>query len=333
MRTWLLHIAGGYSLRETVVLAKSSGIADVSDVALLKRLRRAEEWFKALAGALFRESGMSIPRCAKQVRMRLVDGTIVKEPGKTGSQWRFHYRLQIPKLICDSFKLLPANGEGVGESFEHFPVNKNDCVIGDRGYSTARGIRYITDQQGHVIVRVNTAALKFHHYLGAPFDLLKAIGSLLVFGQLQEWSVVIPCPDSGHIEGGVCAIRKSEHAIQLALKKLRREASKKQKILQPETLEYAQYVIVFTTLPVISFQVADVLEWYRVRWQMELIFKRLKSLTGLGHLPKYDEASSRAWLYGKLFIGLLTEKLLQYATRISPWGYLVAKNGCPKQLA
>jgi len=98
-------------------------------------------------------------------------------------------------------------------------------------------------------------------------------------------------------------------------------------------LEYAQYVIVFTTLPVISFQVADVLEWYRVRWQMELIFKRLKSLTGLGHLPKYDEASSRAWLYGKLFIGLLTEKLLQYATRISPWGYLVAKNSCPKQLA
>ena len=61
---------------------------------------------------------MSIPRCAKQVRMRLVDGTIVKEPGKTGSQWRFHYSLQIPKLICDSFKLLPANGEGVGESFE-----------------------------------------------------------------------------------------------------------------------------------------------------------------------------------------------------------------------
>jgi hypothetical protein len=94
MRTLLLHIACGYSLRETVVLAKSSGIADVSDVALLKRLRRAEEWFKALAGALFRESGMSIPRCANPVRMRLVDGTIVKEPGKTGSQWRFHYSLR-----------------------------------------------------------------------------------------------------------------------------------------------------------------------------------------------------------------------------------------------
>src|SRR5438094_10467237 len=147
MRTLLLHIAGGYSLRETVVLAKSSGIADVSDVALLKRLRRAEEWVKALAGALFRESGMSIPRCAKQVRMRLVDGTIVKEPGKTGSQWRFHYSLQIPKLICDSFKLLQVNEEGVGESLEHFPVNKNVCVIGDSVYSSDKVICYITDHQ------------------------------------------------------------------------------------------------------------------------------------------------------------------------------------------
>src|SRR5437764_15042852 len=127
---------------------------------------------------------MSILSYVKKVCIIFVNVTIVKDPGKSGSQWRFHYSLQIPKLICDSFKLLPVNGEGVGESFEHFPVNKNDCVIGDRGYSTARGIRYITDQQGHVIVRVNTAALKFHPYLGAPFDLLKAIGSLSVFGQL-----------------------------------------------------------------------------------------------------------------------------------------------------
>src|SRR5207302_1061724 len=65
---------------------------------------------------------MSIPRCAKQVRMRLVDGTIVKKPGKTGSQWRFHYSVQTPKLICHRVELLAVNGAGVGESCEHFPV-------------------------------------------------------------------------------------------------------------------------------------------------------------------------------------------------------------------
>ncbi len=52
------------------------------------------------------------------------------------------------------------------------------------------------------------------------------------------------------------------------------------------------------------------------------MFKRLKSLAGLGHLPKHDEVSARAWLYGKLFTGLLVEKLIEYAKTISPWGYL-----------
>jgi IS4 transposase len=64
-----------------------------------------------------------------------------------------------------------------------------------------------------------------------------------------------------------------------------------------------------------------VLDWYRLRWQIELVFKRLKSLARLGHLPKYDDQSSRAWLYGKLFVALLTHKLIRQARDFSPWGY------------
>jgi len=80
-------------------------------------------------------------------------------------------------------------------------------------------------------------------------------------------------------------------------------------------------VIVFTTVPHKDFPAKAVLKWYRLRWQIELVFKRLKSLAGLGHLPKYDEMSVKAWLYGKLFVGLLVEKLIHYAKINSPWGY------------
>ena len=100
-----------------------------------------------------------------------------------------------------------------------------------------------------------------------------------------------------------------------------RQAKKRQRQIKAETLEYAKYVIVFTTLPSQDFTTQRVLEWYRLRWQIELSFKRLKSLASFGHLPKYDEVSARAWLYGKLLVGLMTEKLLRYARAISPWGY------------
>ena len=55
----------------------------------------------------------------------------------------------------------------------------------------------------------------------------------------------------------------------------------------------------FTTFPCsMNLAGADVLEWYRLRWQVELVFKRFKSLAQLGHVPKYDDDSAKAWLYG-----------------------------------
>ncbi len=119
--------------------------------------------------------------------------------------------------------------------------------------------------------------------------------------------------------GRLCVIRKSEQAIGRAQRRLQRRASKKQMALDPQTLELAQYVLIFTTYE--KGTAAQVLQWYRMRWQIELVFKRLKSLLQLGHLPKYDDRSSRAWLYGKLLIALLTQKLIRTGREISPWGY------------
>ena len=123
------------------------------------------------------------------------------------------------------------------------------------------------------------------------------------------------------VRGRVCAVRKSEQSTQLALKKLRRRATQHGLALEPQTLLYAGYVMVFTTLLEAEFSAPSILEWYRLRWKIELVFKRFKQIARLGHLPKNDPASARAWLYGKLLVALLTEKLIAHAKTISPWGY------------
>lgn len=323
MRTLLMHIARGYSLRETVVKAKAANVAEVSDVALLKRLRLSEYWLKSLCHALFNERGTQLNGTVEnsKICMKLVDATNVKEPGKTGSLWRIHYSLILPDLECDYFKLTGVKGEGTGETFTHFPINNGDCIIGDRGYALASGIEYIAKHKAYSLVRVNTSALKFHEGPKKEFNLLTKVQQLKTTGQIGEWIVKTKTANEVFVTGRVCAIRKSETAIAQTIKKLKRDACRKQHKLKPETLEYARYVILFTTLPMKEYSATSVLEWYRLRWQVELIFKRLKSLAGLGHLPKYDDASARAWLYGKLFVGLLTEKLIRQANEISPWGY------------
>src|SRR5258708_25068371 len=82
LRTLLLHVARGYSLRETVLHAKLANWADVSDVALLKRMRNSAEWLRSLCAELLRESSRSHVWRTHGTPIRIVDGTIVKEPGK-----------------------------------------------------------------------------------------------------------------------------------------------------------------------------------------------------------------------------------------------------------
>ena len=57
------------------------------------------------------------------------------------------------------------------------------------------------------------------------------------------------------------------------------------------------------------------------------------TIAQLGHLPKYSSDSSKAWLYGKLFVALLTEKLINHASSISPWGYVLEEQPTPERLA
>jgi hypothetical protein len=320
LRLFLLHVARGYSLRETVVRANESGLASISDVGLLKRLRRSEDWLHWLCTRLVSENGVTMPQQKNPGSVRIVDGTVIKEPGKTGSQWRILYSMRLPDLRCDYFDLGATTGAGTGESFARLPVAKHDLILGDAGYCTAAGIKWVVSQGGDVLVRLHPQSLPLKKRSGGSFDLLPHLRTLKKAGAAGEWRTGLP--DTA-LEGRVCALRKSEEAIQQAHRRIERRASKKQTKTKPETWEYAKYVIVFTTD--LSTPTETILEWYRVRWQIELTFKRLKSLAQLGHLPKYDAQSSRAWLYGKLFVALLTQKLVRIGREISPWGYVLQR--------
>jgi hypothetical protein len=250
--------------------------------------------------------------------VRLVDGSIVKEPGKTGSQWRILYSLRLPDLYCDYFNLTPTSGSGTGESFLRVPVKPKDLMLGDAAYCSVSSIQWVVDHGGEVLVRINPGNFPLDHAGGTRPGLLSRLQELKEAENVGQWPVVLA---GTSIAGRVCAIRKSEEAIQRAHRRIERRASKKQVKIKDETWEYAKYVAVFTTEMATSPE--TILQWYRVRWQIELSFKRLKSLTQLGHLPKYDDQSARAWLYGKLFVALLTQKLVRVGRELSPWGYVL----------
>ena len=123
LRTLLLHVGCGWSLRETAVQAKLAGIASVSDVTLLNRLRDAENWLRQLCEQLWKDNGVQLQPGFKGRPVRLLEATVVREPGKTGSQWRIHYSLRLPSLECDYFALTPTPGQRFGRAVWTFPLS------------------------------------------------------------------------------------------------------------------------------------------------------------------------------------------------------------------
>lgn len=324
LRVMLIHLADGCSLRETAVRARAGGLADVSDVALLKRLRGCGPWFQWMTQEMAANMSLSmVPNDFLAYRpVRLMDSSIVREPRATGSTWRLHYALNLHTLSCDEVHVTEAHE---GESLTRFSIHAGDVAMADRGFANRRGVRHVVRHGADVVLRMNLTNLPLEGPQGQPLTLLPLLRTLVI-GQAADWSAWMR-DDEGRIKVRVCAYKKTLAQTIEAQEALKREATQKHREIKPETIEAAGYVIVLTTL--MSPSAATIMEFYRRRWQVELAFKRLKSLLQLGHLKKIDKEGAKAWLQGKLLVACLIETLILTAERFSPWGYPTDERGIP----
>jgi hypothetical protein len=172
----LMHTATGLSLRQTVMRAQQQSIADISDVALLKRLRSSEPWLRWLTSQMTELGEIEIvDRMRLGCRIRVVDATTVQEQGGAGTNWRVHYTLCLPDLSCDFFELTDEHG---GESYQRIPVQPKDLLLADRGYSNAAGVSSVKDAQGDVLVRWNSFSFPLKTGEGKLFEPLRELSKL-----------------------------------------------------------------------------------------------------------------------------------------------------------
>jgi hypothetical protein len=314
LRTLLVHLTGCCSLHEAVTIAKVAGWCDVSAVALFKRLCAAEGWLRWMADQLWQRH--PTPPLPHGYRVRAIDATTISVLGSTGTDWRLHFGINLESLQCDFFEVTDAHG---GETFQRIPVAKGDLLMGDRVYGTPPGIAHVVQKGGHVLVRVNHKALPMFDLSGKPFRLARRLRTLKV-GQCRKWPVAVQF-GSSVFRGRLVAVKRSRWSAYLERRALRKRAAKKQKRLSPTAVLLAGYFYVWTDIPATVLNASAVLNWYRCRWQIELYFKRMKSILKLGELPKRREDSCRAWLHGKLLVSMLLERLLDEAEDFFPWGY------------
>lgn len=320
LRLILVYSLCGLSLRATAAWAQAQGVADISDVALLKRLRKASPWMSQLLAAKLAERVEGLESQAPlSYRLRIVDATTASIPGSQGTDYRVHLGLDLGSFQVDRIEVTGAQG---GESYSRLEIQAGDLILGDRGYCHRRGLAAVRQADADFVVRINWQNLPLEDAQHQRLDLVELLesveGSEAVEFELA--TVADPSQAIASLPVRLIVVRKTPEAAEAERRRILREASRKGRTANPKTLKAAAFFFVLTSVPQAVLSAEKVLELYRLRWQIEMAFKRMKGLLHLGELPVKDPQLAHGYLCAKLLAALMLEDLTQDFLAFSPSG-------------
>lgn len=316
----LLRLVLGYavcdwSLRLTGAWATLIGLGNLSDVAVLKRLRACRPWLGRVLGAWLMKRREQMTR--RPVRLRLIDATVVTRPGSQGTDWRTHLSLDLERLSLDGIEVTDAHG---GETYARHVAQPGDILVGDRAHAHASSLGPVLAAGADTVTRISWQNLRLY-IEGQRLDVIAWLRSL--GSALTERNVWLETPQGGFALRLV-ACRLSQQTADATRRRLIRNARKKGRTVDQRTLFAAGFVIVITSLPEDAWDAALVIELYRLRWQIELACKRLKSVLHLDHLRAQDPALAQVYLLGKLLSALILDEFMgTVATHHAAWFWSV----------
>ena len=302
----LYYLYDNHSLVDVSQFAILKNIGNISDTALIKKFIQCKDWIKWLVSKMLPNEIIHYkkPEELEPYRVIAVDASDLVQKGAVKKIWHLHYGVDLFSLACNQFKL---SEQSTGESLKNFEIKEKDLVIADRAYGTITSIEHCLKRGGEFIIRIKNKSFNLYNKQGEKIllsDWLKTIGT-----KAEEITIYIRDSNKKLIPLRICAAKKTKEEIAAGEKRLKRLESKKQTTYSEDTKFTHQFMFVITSLPA-SVCAEKVLEFYRLRWQVELVFKRYKSLLGLGNIPTKTKESSEVWLNGKMFLALLIEKYL-----------------------
>ena len=315
LRLALMYGPGGQSLRVLAASAGADGVATLSDVALLKRLGAAADWLQALCvqSLAGRARASAEPSAARPIR--IVDGSRLSGSGNRA--WRLHlsYDPCAGRLVEAQITTLQQ-----GERLDRLGVQPGEIRLADRGFPQPNGLRNVLEAGADVLVRLTWNSLSLADAQGEP------INWLALFEKASaEGSVDVPV-EVRKARGAfrpiimrLILIKKPPEAGARARAAAQKASRKDQRTrTDPRTVAGADHVILLTSLSSATFPIDRIGALYRLRWQIELAFKRLKSIMHIDRLPAKDDRLARAWLHAHLLFAALIDGAQDDLGAISP---------------
>jgi len=302
MRMALAYAVSDLSLKDVAAWANALGLAQLTGPGLFYRLREAEAWLQRVLAQTLQKQVEA--RVESQLRLRVVDATVIHGPGATGTEWRAHVLIDPGTGGFRAVELTDAHG---GEGYGRYPVSAQEVILGDRAYATARGLWAMELAQAYVVARINPHTIRVCNQKRERISLRDKEERVPKAGGI-EFNILVPIPP----EKGTKSHKSWPLARAIAWVVARAVAARTRK---------GEVIWLLATLPREQASLRQLMQLYRLRWQIELFFKRLKSLLHLDALPSRQGPTAKSWMLARFLAAALAQELVQPAGPLSPWGY------------
>lgn len=310
-----LYLTEGETFGQTAALLQMTGKYALTKNAVYERVTNSASWLQWMCEHLCRENGYIAekPQWLEEYQVCLVDATNSSKPGSSNTDFRLHYMIELFRLQMVEMHLTSAVE---GETITRYEKLKGkDLVLGDRAYGTVKGMEYVREQKADYIFRLKSKAFALYTEEHEVFDLTKYLEDW-VPRKLIDLQLYYKVGKEYH-PVRVCALGKTEQEIEQSTRQTKKSNTKNMRgKVSPVQVVFNRFVVVITSLPA-SISAEQILQLYRMRWQIELVFKRMKSIFDLGNLKSFKEQTVYAWFYGKLLLSGICE-ILVHRGRFSP---------------
>jgi Transposase DDE domain len=303
LRVVLLYSIGDLSLRELAGWMIGHRCR-ITDEALRVRLHGCVNWVKAILGLML--PPLKLPEGAiKNLQVEVVDASVVNGPGSQGTDYRLHLSLDpLGQKITD----LQVYDVKTAESVTLFNHDGDRLILGDRGFARPGPLIATRKKGNHFLVRMTPSYMSVYDEAGQKIDL---IATLRAAGEEQLISLTLQIRDrktDEQCQAYLHALHMNQAERQKARHRTARKANRDRRKPRAQTLFLAEWVLILTSLPPTIFPAPIILELYRVRWQVELLIKRMKSLLNADALRAHlGSPLAELYLLGKLLFVLLVE--------------------------